>query len=425
MERALILIGLVNLGLVQEKKLIGDGHHRYLYLNHLLSTGELPDGDYSLIGPIFATPLWLLEKAFDAPMVIVPYYNIIFFCAALAAFTLMLRHRVEPSLLHRFLLLLISGSFVAAAVNDFYGEIFTLVAVGAGLMAAVIGRRGMRAAGWTAVVLGAANIPASLVGLGMVSTMEILRRQRLRILVVVVAGTALVGLEIWLRNGGYEGSHGARTIMPYSGLPRFSYPFVLGVAAILFSFGRGLLFFLPGLALPAYQRLRQVGGPELAQVYRLWVAFTAGLVVLYASWWAWHGGWTWGPRFFLFGILPASLVLAARIGHAGSALADLLTLAALGLSVWGAISSAVYYGHWPKECYGAGGIEELCHFTPEFSQLWVPILLKPPLDTIQSALLAYYVIVFLWLAAPVAGRLYHHTRQLTAGYWQTRSNWRF
>src|SRR5439155_24645144 len=80
-------------------------------------------------------------------------------------------------------------------------------------------------------------------------------------------------LEAWIRRGspfltGYENNHGFHTLLPYSGLPGFSYPFILGALSILFSFGKGLLFFTPGLVLsyqgsqwrryhPALARLQQ------------------------------------------------------------------------------------------------------------------------------------------------------------------------
>src|SRR2546430_10361340 len=40
---------------------------------------------------------------------------------------------------------------------------------------------------------------------------------------------------------------------------------------------------------------------------------SAGIVLVYGTWWAWYGGFTWGPRFLIFASLPASLLLAAQI----------------------------------------------------------------------------------------------------------------
>jgi hypothetical protein len=365
------------------------GHYRYLYLSELLR-----------------------------------YYNSILFCGAILSIFLMLRRHIDARLLNRFLLLLVSGSMLATSLNDFYGETFTLVTVGVGVLAIVTGGRVRKSAGWTAVVLGAVNTPASLVGLAMLTGAQAVRQRRLGILAALFIGVGLAILEISLRDGGYVGSHGARSVMPYSGLPGFSYPFVLGVAAILFSFGRGLLYFFPGLALPARQRLREAAGPDMAEAYRLWMLFTGGLVIVYASWWAWHGGLAWGPRFFVIAALPASLAVAVRIGDVrASVVSDLITLLALTLSVWGAIASTVYFGLWPPQCYD-NGIEELCHFAPEFSPLWYPFLARPPLDAGQKAVLAYYLVVFAWLALPVMRRLGYQGSQALSHWRASVSQWR-
>ena len=99
--------------------------------------------------------------------------------------------------------------------------------------------------------------------------------------------------------------------MPYSGKPGFSYPFLLGVASILFSFGRGLVFFAPGLLLWFGARTRQLAPGR--RVVILLLLFVAGLVLVYAKWWAWYGGLTWGPRYFIVAAVPASLFLAIRL----------------------------------------------------------------------------------------------------------------
>jgi hypothetical protein len=43
-----------------------------------------------------------------------------------------------------------------------------------------------------------------------------------------------------------QGSAGLRTILPYSGLPGFSYPIVFGILNILFSMGKGALILCSG-----------------------------------------------------------------------------------------------------------------------------------------------------------------------------------
>src|SRR5262249_62404931 len=110
---------------------------------------------------------------------------------------------------------------------------------------------------------------------------------------------------------GYEGDHGIPTLMPYSGRPGFSYPFVLGVLSILFAFGRGLLFFTPGILFWFDERTRQRVPARAAVVLQL--LFVAGLVLVYAKWWAWYGGGPWGPRYFVVAAAPASLLRAVRL----------------------------------------------------------------------------------------------------------------
>ncbi len=182
------------------------------------------------------------------------------------AFYLLLRQRLDRSLLRRFLILLVFASMLPQQLTDFDGEIFTalLVLIGATL---VVQRRGK--IGWPLIVLGTVNAPASLVGLGLLSLTRIWSTHRLRYIVVPLLAAVLIGLEDWLRRGnplnsGYnnsDGNTGFRTLMPYSGLPGFSYPLFFGLLSILFSFGKGLVFYMPGLFLffPVRTRLRSLG----------------------------------------------------------------------------------------------------------------------------------------------------------------------
>ena len=72
-------------------------------------------------------------------------------------------------------------------------------------------------------------------------------------------------------SSGYENNHGYQTLLPYSGLPGFSYPPFYGVLSMLLSFGKGLLFFAPGLVLVfgrGLQALRSV-----TEVLILWLLY--------------------------------------------------------------------------------------------------------------------------------------------------------
>src|SRR6185436_5776493 len=99
---------------------------------------------------------------------------------------------------------------------------------------------------------------------------------------------------------GYSGDEGFRTVLPFSGRSGFSYPFALGVLSMLLSFGKGILFFAPGLLLVA--QARRLADRKVAALIDAWMLFLVGLVLVYARWWAWYGGWFWGPRFLLIAV---------------------------------------------------------------------------------------------------------------------------
>jgi hypothetical protein len=203
---------------------------------------------------------------------------------------------------------------------------------------------------------------------------------------------------------------GNKTLMPYSGLPGFSYPFFFGLLAILFSFGKGLVYFTPGLFLPLGARLRALGecGAGLLRLHRSWVAFTVGLILVYAAWWDWSGDWFWGPRFLLFASIPASLALALRASQPSMRLwVNMVTLGALALALWVGIDGAVFNVAGLDVCLINGGINgAYCQFTPEFSALWRPFELAAQYGLgpafAQAEYLQTRAIPFL-VVAPVAG----------------------
>jgi hypothetical protein len=249
------------------------------------------------------------------------------------------------------------------------------------------------------MILGTANTPAAVPGLGLTGGEFTVRTRRLRYLAPVCLAIAIIMAENWLRRGdpldqGY-------------GDERFSYPFVLGVLAILFSFGKGLVFFIPGLLLPVHGKIRSQYDPariDLLQAYRSSLLFIAGFVLVYASWWAWGGGVFWGPRFFLIAIFPGSLALAAWLTREEQRiLPNLAVLAVLALSLWIGADSMAFNGLWAPGC---GTDLEHCRFDITDSPLWYPLLAWPGhLSVRTTGQLLYHAVVFGWLAAPVVANL--------------------
>jgi hypothetical protein len=92
----------------------------------------------------------------------------------------------------------------------------------------------------------------------------------------------------------------------YHALETFSNPWLEGLVGLLFSPGKGLFLYSPVLILAV------ASFPAFLRRHRAEALLAGGIpaayALLYASWFAWHGGHAWGPR-FLVPALPF-LVLA-------------------------------------------------------------------------------------------------------------------
>jgi hypothetical protein len=390
--------------------ILGDGLERYRSLTMLVESGTLSDTPYSMVGPLFSLPLYYLGELVFTPEWWCARYNLIVLSFGLGATWLLLRCHLDPALVRRILLLVLFGSMFPNHLENYYGEVFTAVLVAVGLLAVQFDHP---IAGWTAVVLGVVNTPASVVGLAVVTAMLCIEKKRLRFAVPLVAAAVLLMLEAWVRRGGpfvtgYEGNRGAVTALPYSGRPGFSYPFFFGLISILFSFGKGLFLFVPGLLLGIRRELRNLGD-RVWGAQRLWLGMVLGLVLIYAKWWSWYGGWFWGPRFFLVAAFPAAVAIGVQLAarEQPSPAFNLATLAALAWSIWvGVEGAALGNASLGETCVAHDyALESLCWYLPEFSPLFRPfVLVGKELSGTEVAALVYGLVLFGYLGAPLIGR---------------------
>lgn len=109
---------------------------------------------------------------------------------------------------------------------------------------------------------------------------------------------AFVGLYNLARfHNPFETGYGAYAL-------EFTNPVLEGLAGQMVSPGRGLLLYFPATALafaglpPLWRRSRSVATLTVGALASLWL--------LYAPWFAWDGGWTYGPRL----LAPATALLA-------------------------------------------------------------------------------------------------------------------
>src|SRR3954471_112922 len=327
---ALTGIALALLFFVVPHAITGDGYVRYSKVDALVRGGTLTREPYSLVGPLFAAPLWALGR--DRPWW-VARFNVLLLAIGSIAFWRLLRRDTTTHERASAALLLVATGLAPAATLDFYGEMFTAVMIASGLLLVSPGGRRI---GWIPVVLGVVNTPATAVGLLFVAIHLAWHARRAEAFGATLPAGALILLENTIVRGGplvtgYAGNHGATTQLPFSGMPGFSYPMAAGVLSLLFSFGKGLFFFAPGALLIANARRQR---PALAPFFDASIAFLAGVILVYSGWWAWYGGWTWGPRFLLFAAYPSALALAVALGGPITPRRGAIALALTAWTVW-------------------------------------------------------------------------------------------
>lgn len=375
---------------------------------------------YSLVGPFFALPLLVIGDMLGQAVAWILVYNYLLFVIGLLLMWLLWRNAIDRSFLRKFLLILVTESMFASNLFSFYGEVFSALSVGIGIMV-VVNQRSRATGGWIAVILGVVNTPAMALGFGLVVLKRLIATKRLRTLWAVVVLAILILGESWLRRGspfasGYAGNKGFHTVMPYSGLPGFSYPFFFGLISIMFSFGKGLVFFTPGCFLPVRKTLlkwQERWKVKLYQVHLLWLFFLVGMILVYSRWWSWYGGLFWGPRFFLFASIPASLALAIRLHDRDTTwVVNLVTCVVLCLSAWVGICAALFQGSaYISTCTANNyALESFCHYVPEFSVLWHPFVVHPHLDLDHKLYLLYLLIVFVYFLVPLLYTLYQQSK---------------
>ena len=389
----LVLIGtaLGLLFLVVPHAVTGDGYARYLKVDALLHQGTLKPEPYSLAGPLFAAPFWALGAA---RVWWIARFNVILLAIGSVGFWLLLRPVTTISERAPAALLLAATGMAPNATLDFYGEMFTTVMAGTGLLLVCVhGRR----AGWIPLVLGVVNMPATAVGLLFVAIHRAWHARRADGLGATLVAGGLILLENTIVRGGplvtgYAGNHGVTTALPFSGMPGFSFPVAAGVMSLLFSFGKGLFIFAPGLVLIAHARRQR---PALAPFLDASVAFLAGMILVYAGWWAWYGGWTWGPRYLLYAVYPSALALAIALGAPVTLYRGALVVSLTAWTVWVGASGVVFNLSGLDDCLANGyALEHLCWYVPEYSPLLRPFVLDmPALVTWQKMWLVFAAVV--------------------------------
>jgi len=93
-----------------------------------------------------------------------------------------------------------------------------------------------------------------------------------------------------------------------------------------------------------------------------------------------------------------------------SLLLNLFTLLVLLLSFWVGIDGAVFSQKALSICLANHyALAVLCFYAPEFSDLWHPFVVAVLLNKREILYIVYSVIVFIYLAIPLCGKILNQT----------------
>lgn len=195
------------------------------------------------------------------------------------------------------------GTFAVIYTTSLFGEPLAALLLLAALMCAYRYRqhtqlRTLITAGFILGLLSGINLTYAVMAplIGLYSFGPDPRRWRLSRLMALVGPFLLMILLLlvynWARFGtplesGYNFAEGEGFVVPFG----------LGAFGLLLSPYRGMIWYNPVLlmAVPGAWLLRRRNAELVSTILVLFIA----QVMTYASWWSWHGGVVWGPRFLI------------------------------------------------------------------------------------------------------------------------------
>ena len=375
----LLIMAFTIIVLINPMQLRHDDGVRFTLATDALSGSSLLDSKYSVI---FLWILWVLIKIGRGvgnellfAQLLVP---MLLALAALLLTTSLGRGR--PAIVRKIgthaVLFSLAGAYVVSPNSDLFSA--SLLVIGYVLildrptnsffLRAQIGVFALAIAGW--------NTPPHVVGMGIIGLILLFKRRSWLVVCAAVIASVLVVGEASFVNGHFSASKyglegGAPNVLPWDNIVGFGYPILFGVVGILFSLGRGLIFFVPGLWFVSEQPTKRTLDPTRALVYH-----TTILIPIYGTWWSWYGGVGFGPRFFIVGAFAGASLLALNAGNMPSVKRKAWISAALSLSTYVAVVGALI--HIPNNTFNRCVdddfyYEPICWYVAEFSPLLAPI----------------------------------------------------
>jgi hypothetical protein len=379
-----------------------DGEVRFNFLMDLINNGIVNPLRYPSVGPLMSYPLAFIDKLLGEHFWLLRYNLILFVIASIVLYFL-LKKLIDKRILVLFITLLFFASMFPAHIIQYYGEVFSVLLMTLGIICI---EQKKIAIGWILMIFSVANMPATIIPLGVICLYKIVWQKQYTYFLLPLLSLAMIVFDAKIRlprilyvfNNYIFNDVNATTMMPYSGRPGFSYPFVFGLLAQTLSFGKGLLFFTPGLLFVPYV-WKTIKNLVLKKIFLLWIIYLVSLIFLYSKWAAWYGGWFWGPRYLLFASIPASFSLAyVLMSKFSSKRLKLFALGVTAWSLWVGANGIVSGQNGLDICsQNNWALEHLCWFVPEFSVLFHPFIDGIHMTTFGMCVIGFNIIVWLFI----------------------------
>lgn len=391
----LILIGGMILLFGADIQITSDGLIRYNALMNLINNGHLEPIKYSYIGPIFSIPLYYAG-------IEIKYFNIIILFVALIFSAFIMKDVFSSEFIMKFILLTLVGSMFTANTRDFFSETFSSSTLFVGILLLILNK--YKILSILLVSLSVVTNTVLIVPVSLIALYFIFKERKVGYVFYILNPILIIGLENFLKfgsvlNQAYSNNHGFHTLMPYSGLPNFSYPLFFGILSILFSFGKGLVFFTPAIFLQVHFDKKE---KFMKAIYIISAVIGICLILIYSKWWAWYGGVCWGPRFFLFLSFMNSFVLAFFLTKSSinySIKKVFWIVLVLVLSLWVGYNGHIFEDSWFNICRkDSYAWEPLQWYTTDYSVLWYPFVFTDFFSKEYNQMLfIYYIVTFVYL----------------------------
>jgi len=364
---------------LQPLRLTGDDPIRFNAVTEILN-GTMPAMKFSIIHPEFFAIIQKILDALSIGAMSASHSGAILWALWSISIALILRaHRSERYIVYA--LSFVYFSMLGAYLTGFSSDVFSALGISLGLAMAILAKGYfIKITGLFFLVFSTANTPVLLAGAVTSSLFMIIKLKQLRYALYPMLTLLLIIAEASFFRGQLAiskyalGTEGGRSILlPWGYIEGFKYPVFFGVISILFSFGRGFLFYIPSF-LVALRRYKDLLGNWIT----VQLLFVLSLIPIYGAWWAWYGGLSYGPRFFMLGcIVGAFGVTEILFGHVKHKLTTkIFASLSILMSFWVSFIGISYF-ITPKVafmCMKEGfRYEPLCWYSPEYSTIFAPL----------------------------------------------------